>query len=236
MLEEFLVFVLQGKSPDDVIVSQDITSTFAFRIQFGNFWLQIFHGNGLAEVDRPSHLATSFSWPHTASFLLLGAENNLCCLKHHRAPLWWSSVWACVLLPLHLHRPQLQTSGLSLNTDIRAGLLTVPVLNLLLLRPQLYEHAIPSPFNCNFLPRYPSRSFFTEPSLIPQLIFKKNSCGRMSATNTERPILSPRLLTLPLLRFIHPLVPLGSNQLLSVCVCVCVCVCVRERESIWPRT
>jgi len=78
-----------------------------------------------------------------------------------------------VLLPLQLHRPQLQNSGLTLNTDISAGLLTVPALNLLLLRPQLYEHAIPSPYNCNFLPRYPSRSFFIEPSPFPQLIFKK---------------------------------------------------------------
>ena len=109
---------------------------------------------------------------------------------------------------------------------------------LLLLRPQLYEHAIPSPYNCNFLPRYPSRSFFIEPSTFPKLIFKKNSCGRMSATNTERPIsLSPRLLTLPLLRFNHPLVPLGSNQLLSVCVCVsvCACVCKGKREYLTPN-
>lgn len=128
-----------------------------------------------------------------------------------------------MLLPLQLHRPQLQTSGLNFNADISGGLLTVPALNQLLLRPQLYEHAIPSPYNCNFLPRYPSRSFFIEPSPFHQLIFKKNSCGRMSATNTERPIsLSPRLLTLPLPRFNHPLVSLGSNQLLSVCVCVCV--------------
>ena len=37
MLEKFLVFILQEKSPEDVIVSQDLASTFAFRIQFGNF-------------------------------------------------------------------------------------------------------------------------------------------------------------------------------------------------------
>jgi len=157
MLQEFLVLVLQEKSPDYVIVWQDVASTFAFRIQFGNCWIPSFHGNGLAEVDQPSHLATSFSWPHTNSFLLLRAQNNFCCLNHCSTPLWGSSAGANVLLPLQLHQPQLQMSGLSFNTDISGGLLMVPALKLLLLRPQLYEHVIPSPYNCNFLPRYPSR-------------------------------------------------------------------------------
>jgi hypothetical protein len=103
-----------------------------------------------------------------------------------------------------------------------SGLLTMPALNRLLSRPRLYEHAIPSPYNYSFLPRYPSRSFFIKPyPPPPNLSLKKNSCGRMSAPDTELPTsLSPRLLTLPLLRFNHPLVPFGSNQIPSVCVCV----------------
>jgi hypothetical protein len=45
-----------------------------------------------------------------------------------------------------------------------------------------------------------------------------------------------KVLSLPLLHFIHYICEINIQYKISVCVCVCVCVCVRRQAKMVVRT